>query len=152
MERNALGGVRARGRVEVCVGDDVAQADNLVVSGGLTRIAQVLAGTASNTTTSWYIELGTGTTAVSASQTTLATPSTATWLQVTAVSASGSTTLLEAVYNAASANGTWTELGLFANATATAGSGTMVARVLLPWTKTSSQYATVTWSVTFSAT
>ncbi len=152
MERDVQAGVRARGRVRVRVGESEVEADNLVVTGGLTRIAQVLAGTASNTTTSWYIELGTGTTAVSAAQTTLATPSTSTWQQVTAVSASGATTLLESVYNAASANGTWTELGLFANATGTAGSGTMVARVLLPWVKTSSQYATVTWSVTFSAT
>jgi len=143
--------VSITGMVAIAIGDSVARAQNLVVTGGLQRMASLLAGSVSNTTVGWYVELGTGTTAVSSENTALATPQTSTWKQVGAVTSSSATTTLETVYNAASAIGTWTELGLFAGATATPGSGTMVARVLVPWTKSSSQYATVTWSITFTA-
>lgn len=120
---------------------------NLVVTTGLTHIASVVAGTA---TGAWYIELGTGTTAPTSGDTALGTPSAGSWRSVTAQTASSSSATFGAVYPAASSNGTWTEVGLFGGATATAGSGSLVARIVTTVTKTSSQVLTVSWSLTFT--
>ena len=120
---------------------------NLVVSTGLSHIASVMAGTV---TGDWYIELGTGTTAAASGDTALGAPATDTWRSVTAQSSSSSTTLFGTVYPVASANGTWTEVGLFGEANASAGSGVLVARIVTTVTKTSSQVLTVSWSLTFT--
>ena len=145
--------VRVRGEVtvtlhDIVTGETVRHVNrNLVVSGGLNILAQLVGSTVSG---AWYVELGTGTTAASSAQTALMTPDTGTWRAITAQSASSSSATLGTIYPAASANSTWQEIGLFAGATSTAGSGTMVARVLSTFTKTSSQVATVSWTLTFS--
>lgn len=130
----------------------VASGDNLIVTAGLAELAKAVVGTDAFTAASWYIELGTGVTAVSTSDTALVTPATATWRQASVVEANAATATIETFYPTSLANSSWTELGLFFGANATPGSGTLFARLLSSWSKTSSQTATVSWTVTFSVT
>lgn len=142
-----------RGVVTIRLDDGTTyRGENLVLTTGLQKIVQALIGAATFGATDWYVELGTGTTSVTSADTALATPATATWRVVTSAAGSSATVTLETVYPAASANGTWAELGLWSGGTATPGSGTMFARLLTAWTKTSAQVATVSWTVTFSTT
>lgn len=147
---NSIG---VRGYVTVRVDDVVvAEGPNLVVTAGLNQLASALIGADTFSASTWYLELGTGTTAVNASDTALVTPDTATWRVATVAEVSSATTTLETFYPTSVANGSWTELALFTGATATAGSGTLFARILTSWSKTSSQTATVSWTVTLSTT
>ena len=147
---NSIG---VRGYVTVRVNDVVvAEGPNLVVTAGLNQLASALIGADTFSATSWYLELGTGTTAVNAGDTALVTPDTATWRTASVAEVSSATATLEAFYPTSVANGSWTELALFSGATATAGSGTLFARILTSWSKTSSQTATVSWTVTLSTT
>ena len=147
---NSIG---VRGHVVIRVDDAVvAEGDNLVVTNGLNEIAKALIATDGFTASGWYIELGTGTTAVNTADTALVTPDVATWRLATVTEAVGATVTLETFYPTSAGNGSWEELGLWFGATATAGSGTMFARLLSSWSKTSSQTATVSWTVTFSVT
>ena len=147
---NSIG---VRGYVTVRVDDVVvAEGPNLVVTAGLNQLASALIGADTFSATSWYLELGTGTTAVNAGDTALVTPDTATWRTSSVAEVSSATATLEAFYPTSVANGSWTELALFSGATATAGSGTLFARILTSWSKTSSQTATVSWTVTLSTT
>lgn len=147
---NSIG---VRGYVTVRVDDVVvAEGPNLVVTAGLNQLASALIGADTFSATSWYLELGTGTTAVNAGDTALVTPDTATWRTASVAEVSSATATLEAFYPTSVANGSWTELALFSGATATAGSGTLFARILTSWSKTSSQTATVSWTVTLSTT
>ena len=146
-------GVGVRGDVTIRIDDAiVAEGRNLVVTAGLNQLASALIGADTFSASTWYLELGTGTTAVNASDTALVTPDTATWRVATVAEVSSATTTLETFYPTSVANGSWTELGLFTGATATAGSGTLFARILTSWSKTSSQTATVSWTVTLSTT
>jgi hypothetical protein len=145
--------IGVRGHVIIRVDDAVvAEGDNLVVTAGLNEIAKALVATDGFSASSWYIELGTGTTAVNAADTALVTPSTSTWRVTSVTEAVGATVTLETFYPTSVGNGSWEELGLWFGATSTAGSGTMFARLLSSWSKTSSQTATVSWTVTFSVT
>ena len=147
---NSIG---VRGYVTVRVDDVVvAEGPNLVVTAGLNQLASALIGADTFSASTWYLELGTGSTAVNASDTALVTPDTATWRVATVAEVSSATTTLETFYPTSVANGSWTELALFTGATATAGSGTLFARILTSWSKTSSQTATVSWTVTLSTT
>ena len=146
-------GVGVRGDVTIRIDDAiVAEGRNLVVTAGLNQLASALIGADTFSASTWYLELGTGSTAVNASDTALVTPDTATWRVATVAEVSSATTTLETFYPTSVANGSWTELGLFTGATATAGSGTLFARILTSWSKTSSQTATVSWTVTLSTT
>lgn len=145
--------VGVRGDVTIRIDDAiVAEGRNLVVTAGLNQLASALIGADTFSASTWYLELGTGSTAVNASDTALVTPDTATWRVATVAEVSSATTTLETFYPTSVANGSWTELGLFTGATATAGSGTLFARILTSWSKTSSQTATVSWTVTLSTT
>ena len=145
--------IGVRGDVTIRVDDAiVAEGRNLVVTAGLNQLASALIGADTFSASTWYLELGTGTTAVNASDTALVTPDTATWRVATVAEVSSATTTLETFYPTSVANGSWTELALFTGATATAGSGTLFARILTSWSKTSSQTATVSWTVTLSTT
>ena len=141
-----------RGSVAITILDTVTRDqrrivyDNLITTEGLNTVASSMTGTS---LTPWYVMVGTGTTAPTLADTTLATASTATWKPVTGVSSLGTTVYFGLVYGSASANGTWTEIGLWRSGTATANTGYMVARALVPWTKTSAQVATVNWTWTF---
>lgn len=145
--------VAVRGHVVVRIdGEVVASGNNLIVTTGLAELAKAVVATDGFSASSWYIELGTGTTAVNAADTALVTPDTTTWRVASVVEAVGATATLETFYGTTVGNGTWTELGLFFGANATAGSGTLFARLLSSWSKSSSQTATVSWTVTFSVT
>lgn len=145
--------IAVHGHVVVRVDDViVTEGENLVVTSGLNQMAQALIGGDTFSASTWYIELGTGTTAVTSSDTALATPSTSTWRVATVTEVTSATCTIETFYPTTVANGDWTELGLFTGATSTAGSGTLFARLLSSWSKTSSQTATVSWTVTLSTT
>ena len=145
--------IGVRGDVTIRIDDAiVADGRNLVLTAGLNQLASALIGADTFSASAWYLELGTGSTAVNASDTALVTPDMATWRVATVAEVSSATTTLEAFYPTSVANGSWTELGLFTGATATAGSGTLFARILTSWSKTSSQTATVSWTVTLSTT
>ena len=145
--------IGVRGDVTIRVDDAiVAEGRNLVVTAGLNQLASALIGADTFSASTWYLELGTGTTAVNAGDTALVTPDTATWRVATVAEVSSATATLESFYPTSVANGSWTELGLFTGANGTAGSGTLFARILTSWSKTSSQTATVSWTVTLSTT
>lgn len=147
---NSIG---VRGHVTIRIDDAiVAEGRNLVVTAGLNQLASALIASDSFSATAWYIELGTGTTVVNAGDVALVTPDTATWRVATSASVSSATATIETFYPTSVANGSWTELALFSGGNATAGSGTMFARLLTSWTKTSSQTSTVSWTVTLSTT
>jgi len=147
---NSIG---VRGDVTIRIdGEVVAEGRNLVVTAGLNQLASALIGADTFSASTWYLELGTGTTAVNAGDIALVTPDTATWRAASVAEVSSATATLEAFYPTTLANGSWTELGLFTGATSTAGSGTLFARILASWSKTSSQTATVSWTVTLSTT
>ena len=147
---NSIG---VRGHVTIRIDDAiVAEGRNLVVTAGLNQLASALIASDSFGATTWYIELGTGTTVVNAGDVALVTPDTATWRVATSASVSSATATIETFYPTSVANGSWTELALFSGGNATPGSGTMFARLLTSWTKTSSQTATVSWTVTLSTT
>jgi len=117
------------------------------VDAGLNLLRDRLAGLSSAYAT--HLAVGTGTTAVSAAQTTLATEVFRDAL--TNATASSKAATLKYYLAAGSANGnTLREIGLF---TASTG-GTMIARALLasPIVKTASVTATFTWTINFSAT
>ena len=141
-----------RGRIAITIVDTVnrqqisyIEQDNLITTEGLNAIAAGVAGTS---LTPFYVMVGTGTTTPTLADTGLATADVTTWKPVTGVSALGSSVYYGMVYGSATANGTWTEIGLWRNATATANTGTLVARALVPWTKNSTQVATVNWTWT----
>lgn len=135
------------GIVTIITTDNVISGNNLITTAGKERIAQILTGSTIGT---WYVMLGTGTNEVSVADSVLASASTSTWRPVTTVTNYGSELYFGLVYPAANANGSWTEIGLWTNATATVNSGTLVARSLVQWTKQSTQVATVNWAWTFS--
>ena len=74
---NSIG---VRGHVTIRIDDAiVAEGRNLVVTAGLNQLASALIASDSFGATTWYIELGTGTTVVNAGDVALVTPATATW-------------------------------------------------------------------------
>lgn len=122
---------------------------NMIVNGGLAEIANLLIGT--TTSLPVYIALGTGTTAVSVSQTALGSGDPTTWRSIAAKTKySTYIASYETIYTTTQANGTWSEIGLFSNATATAFTGVLFARALISVTKTSSQTLSVSWRVQVS--
>lgn len=119
---------------------------NLVVNSGRIHLARLL--TAETTSTPNYLELGTGTATPQASDTTLTTPVAATWH---AIDVRGTYldyyAQYEIQYGLTEAVGTWKEIGLWAGATTTAGSGTLIAKTLVNWNKSTGQTASVTWRI-----
>lgn len=129
------------------IGYDRQVIKNLVVDAGLNLIRDRLAGTSSAYAT--HLAVGTGSTAASASQTTLVTEVFRDVLTSTTTASKAVT--LKYYLAAGSANGnTLREIGLF---TASSG-GTMIARALLASSivKTSSVTVTFTWTLNLSAT
>ena len=117
--------------------EEVSEYRNLIVNAGRAAITNGLIG--STTAYPNYLELGTGTTAVAVTQTTLVTPSTATWKGIAAKTLySTYIASFDTTYVTSEANGTFSEIGIFAGATATANSGSLFARALIAITKTSS--------------
>jgi hypothetical protein len=122
---------------------------NLVTNNGRNTMARLLAGTSTDTVN--YLELGTGTTNPSASDTTLGTSDTATWKAIGASSVYASVyAMFELTYGTSEAVGTWTEMGLFAGATSTPDSGALFSRVLSSWEGQSGQTKSISWRILFS--
>ena len=126
--------------------EEVSEYRNLIVNAGRAAITNGLIG--STTAYPNYLELGTGTTAVAVTQTALVTPSTATWKGIAAKTLySTYIASFDTTYVTSEANGTFSEIGIFAGANATANSGSLFARALIAITKTSSMTLTVNWRI-----
>ena len=126
--------------------EEVSEYRNLIVNAGRAAITNGLIG--STTAYPNYLELGTGTTAVAVTQTALVTPSTATWKGIAAKTLySTYIASFDTTYVTSEANGTFSEIGIFAGATATANSGNLFARALIAITKTTSMTLTVNWRI-----
>jgi hypothetical protein len=126
--------------------EEVSVYRNLIVNAGRAAITNGLIG--STTAYPNYLELGTGTTTVAASDTALVTPSTATWKAIAAKTLySTYIASFDTTYVTSQANGTFSEIGIFAGANATANSGSLFARALIAITKTSSMTLTVNWRI-----
>jgi len=126
--------------------EEVSEYRNLIVNAGRAAITNGLIG--STTAYPNYLELGTGMTAVAVTQTALVTPSTATWKAIAAKTLySTYIASFDTTYVTSQANGTFSEIGIFAGATATANTGSLFARALIAITKTSSMTLTVNWRI-----
>ena len=119
---------------------------NLITNAGRTKFANMLIGATSDSIN--YLELGTGTTTPAAADTALTTPNATTWKSIGSRSVYASYYAeYDCTYATSEAVGSWEEMGLWAGATATDGTGTLCAHVLATWSKSSSQTATVTWRI-----
>lgn len=126
---------------------------NLAVTAGLESIAQRLAGVdvpANKKGTITYLALGTGTTAAAAGDTTLDTE--VFRKLVSARTYTGAVAKYRVFINTTEANVTIKELGLFGDdATGTADTGTLYARLIVDKAKTSAETLTVDWEVELAA-
>lgn len=123
---------------------------NLVVNGGKEAIADVMRG---NTTNSRgqisYCGLGTGTTGVAPTQTTLTTEIYR--KKISTRTRSGQTAIFTTFFNTSEGNGTLREAGLFGdNASAILNSGVLFCRLLINRTKGINDTLTITWRVTIA--
>lgn len=120
----------------------VARRKNLITNLGLNLVRDLLDGTATDTGGINYVALGSGSTAPAAGDTALANETFR--KQVTQQATAGTGKLTTTLYVAPSeAVGAIAELGWFIGATAVAGSGRLVARVLYEHTKTSAESLTI---------
>ncbi len=119
---------------------------NLIVDVGRGAIASALTGSATSYPN--YLGFGTGTTAVASGQTALVTPVNASWKAIGAKTLySAYIASFDTTYGTSEANGSYTEIGIFAGASASYFSGTLFARALASITKTSTQSLTVNWRI-----
>ena len=126
-----------------------AQYQNLVVLTGRAVFARLLAGDTTYSGAINYGALGTGTTAVAAANTQLATE-VARKVYASRTQSSAQTTI-DFYYSKADTNGTYQEFGTFIDGTATANSGQMFNRVLTGgWTKSSAEAMTVSIQFDFN--
>lgn len=112
---------------------------NLIVNGGLSNLAALLAGTGH---TIGYLALGTGETAPANGDTALGNEIYRT--AVTGFSAAGATCSSVFTVLAAEAVGTIKEIGIYAGGTSAAGSGTLISRALWNYTKTADEELYIT--------
>ena len=122
---------------------------NLVVDAGIALILDTLVNDKAHHPT--HIALGTGTTAAAATNTSLATE--AYRKAITSSTITGNSAKFAAFIAFADYAGTISELGLFADASDTAGSGTLFSRFIptTAITKTSADALVISWTITFSA-
>lgn len=122
--------------------------DNMFVTAGKNSLADALRGTtANNKGIITYCALGTGSTAPALADTTLQTEIVRKLVSVRSVS--GNVATFQTFFTTAEGNGSLREAGLFGDdASSTANSGTLFARVAINRTKTSGDTLTLTWSIT----
>jgi len=120
---------------------------NLVVNEGLNFIRDIMTATTTGSIT--YSHVGSGTTAVSASDTALATVIDSRLAASTRYSGGNGIINIDTFYTAGDNNGTWAECGLFS---ASSG-GSMIARRLLTstFTKSSANSALLAWTITMTS-
>jgi hypothetical protein len=147
--------LRAKGHVRLTLRnaltgevEQVIEQDNLVVNTGLAALASIIWNPTADSQIR-YVEIGTGTNAPAAGNTTLQTS----YLRKTIASANSSAAIatITGYFIASEGNTTIREAGLFIGGTASAGTGTLFSRVALNVTKTSSQTLTIEWTITFAA-
>lgn len=148
--------ITMKGRVRACLWDKDGNlkqeqvVDNLVVTAGKAGIASNL--TAGSPTPASMrvnkIALGTGTNSPAAGDTTLQTE---TYRKNTASAASASNVAtITGYFTATETSGTFREAGLFMSGTASADTGTLLSRVAINITKTTSDTLTIEWTITIS--
>lgn len=122
--------------------------ENLFVTTGRRAVADALRGNVtSNRGQITYCSVGTGTNVPAAADTTLQTELYRKLVSVRSVSTN--TAIFKTFFNQTEANGVLREAGLFGDdASDTANSGTLFARVNINRTKTTSDTLTITWMVT----
>lgn len=128
------------------------KAHNLVVNTGLNSIAARLSGVSNPTTKGsiTYCALGTGTDAPAAGDTTLQTELIR--KQVSVRSFAANVAQFRTFFNTSEGNDTIREIGLFGDdASASANSGTLFARLAVNKTKTSAETLTLDWQVSVAA-
>lgn len=126
---------------------DVEKLDihNLVVNTGLAYIVSRMKDTAANAMS--HMELGTGTTAAAAGDTTLGTAISGSRVSLSSTTPSSNTITYVASFPAGTGTGAVTEAGIF-NASS---SGTLLCRTVFPVVnKQSGDSMTVTWTITVS--
>lgn len=122
--------------------------ENLVPTVGRSVLAQRLANTTTYTGIVNYVALGSGSTAPANADTQLTTE-----VYRKAISSStyaNNIAYITGFFTAAETSGTYAEVGLFIDGTATANSGQIFSHALASITKTSVQTLTIDWVVTIS--
>jgi hypothetical protein len=122
---------------------------NLVVDSGIALILDTLVNNTAHQPT--HIALGTGTNAAAAGDVSLQTEEYR--KAITSSTITGNSAKFAAFIAFADYSGTISELGLFADATDTVGSGTLFSRFIptTPITKTSADALVISWTITLSA-
>lgn len=124
------------------------EVNNLVPTVGRAVLAARLAGTTTYTGTVNKVALGSGSTSPANSDTQLTTET----YRNTILSATYASNIayLTGFFTAAETNGTYAEVGLFIDGTASANTGQLFSHALASITKSSIQTLTIDWVVTFS--
>lgn len=149
-------GIKATGEVRIRVVGEDGQikhdrtVKNLVVTAGLTLLANRIAdATPDSGCLVNYIAVGTGVTAPAAGNTTLVTENAR--KQVASRTNSAAVAAISTTFNAGEVpTSTIGELGLFIDGTASANSGTLLARVLDTFAVTALDSVFVDWRITFA--
>lgn len=130
--------------------EGVYEYDNIIPTAGRTAIANHLtSGSPSPTALRGnYIALGTGTNAPANGDTTLQTE---TYRKATASASNASNVgTITGFFTQTETSGTYREAGIFMGGTASANTGTLLSRVAINITKTTSQSLTIEWTITIS--
>ena len=148
---NQLENISAKGALSVVLTDaqgnvkDTREFKNLVVTTGLNFIVSRMKD--ATATAMSHMELGTGSTAASASDTALGTAISASRTALTSTTVSTNTITYVASFAAGTGTGAVTESGIFNASSA----GTMLCRTVFPVVnKQSGDSMTVTWTITVS--
>lgn len=144
--------LKIKGRVRITVthadgSRDVGEYENLVVNAGKAAIARALYDPTFAVRVA-YVEVGTGITAPAAGDTALETS--AYRKALSSGNSSGAVVSLAGYLNLTETSGAFKEAGLFIGGTSTPGSGTLLSRVAIDKTKTTSDTMTVEWEITIS--
>ena len=125
-------------------GEVVRDIPNTIVTAGKNDIASLISGAGSIMT---HMAVGTASTAVNATDTTLATEIDRNALSTSGGTPATNTIVFESVWNAGDGTGALTEAGLFSASTG----GTMLARTVFgAVTKGASDILTITWTVSIN--
>lgn len=146
--------IKVTGKLAIVVRDefgnvkDERNVDNLVVSAGKTFIAASMLKTTSNSPAAMsHMELGTGTTAAAAGDTTLQTAITGSRTALASSTSSSNVVTYTCTFGAGTGTGAVTEAGIF-NASS---NGTMLCRTVFSVVnKGANDSMTITWTVTIS--
>jgi hypothetical protein len=148
---NQIESINAKGKLSVVLTDELGRVKetrefkNLVVTTGLNYIVSRMKD--ATATAMSHMELGTGTTAAAAGDTTLGTAISGSRTALTSTTVSANTITYVATFAAGTGTGAVTESGIFNASSA----GTLLCRTVFPVVnKQSGDSMTVTWTITVS--